>query len=49
MEKAIRVEIVDFKSEQKPVNIDQESVDRYRRQLEVYAHIIEERTGNQGE
>ena len=40
------VEIVDFKSEQKPVNIDQESVDRYRRQLEVYAHIIEERTGN---
>ena len=40
------VEIVDFKSEQKPVNIDQESVDRYRRQLEVYAHIIEERTGH---
>ena len=40
------VEIVDFKTEQKPVNIDQESVDRYRRQLEVYAHIIEERTGN---
>lgn len=40
------VEIVDFKSEQKPVNIDQESVERYRRQLEVYAHIIEERTGN---
>ena len=40
------VEIVDFKTEQKPVNIDQESVDRYRRQLEVYAHIIEERTGH---
>ena len=40
------MEIVDFKTEQKPVNIDQESVDRYRRQLEVYAHIIEERTGN---
>ena len=41
------VEIVDFKSEQKPdLNIDQESVDRYRRQLEVYAHIIEGRTGH---
>ena len=40
------VEIVDFKTEQKPVNIDQESVDRYRRQLEVYAHTIEERTGH---
>ena len=41
------VEIVDFKTEQKPdLNIDQESVDRYRRQLEVYAHIIEERTGH---
>ena len=40
------VEIVDFKSEQKPVNIDKESVDRYRRQLEVYAHLIEEQTGN---
>ena len=41
------VEIVDFKSEQKPdLNIDRENVDRYRRQLEVYAHIIEERTGN---
>ncbi len=41
------VEIVDFKSEQKPdLNIDQENVDRYRRQLEVYAHIIEGRTGH---
>ena len=41
------VEIVDFKSEQKPdLNIDRESVDRYRRQLEVYAHIIEGRTGH---
>ena len=40
------VEIVDFKSEKKPdlVN-DRERVDRYRRQLEVYAHIIGERTG----
>jgi DNA helicase-2/ATP-dependent DNA helicase PcrA len=41
-------EIIDFKSEQKPdVNNpgDYERIDRYRRQLEVYAHIIEERTG----
>ena len=42
------VELVDFKSEQKPdLNIDRESVDRYRRQLEVYAHIIEGRTGHE--
>ena len=42
------LEIIDFKSEQKPdLNIDQESVDRYRRQLEVYAHMIEERTGHE--
>ena len=42
------LEIIDFKSEQKPdLNIDQESVDRYRRQLEVYAHIIEGRTGHE--
>ena len=42
------VELVDFKSEQKPdLDSDQESVDRYRRQLEVYAHIIEGRTGHE--
>ena len=40
------VEIVDFKSEKKPDLVsDRERVDRYRRQLEVYAHIIEGRTG----
>ena len=42
------VEIVDFKSEKKPdVNSLQgrEKIDLYRRQLEVYAHIVEERTG----
>ena len=40
------LEIVDFKSEQKPDLVsEREKIDRYRRQLEVYAHIIEERTG----
>ena len=40
------LEIIDFKSERKPdLFSDQERVDRYRRQLEVYAHIIEGRTG----
>jgi len=42
------VEIVDFKSEKKlDVNNpkDREKLDLYRRQLEVYAHIVEERTG----
>lgn len=40
------VEIIDFKSEKKP-NIfkDREKIERYRRQLEVYSHIIEERMG----
>lgn len=42
------VDIVDFKSEKKPdVNspADRDKLNRYRRQLEVYAHIVEERTG----
>jgi DNA helicase II / ATP-dependent DNA helicase PcrA len=42
------VEIVDFKAEKKPdVNHpdDREKLERYKRQLEVYAHIIEERYG----
>ena len=40
------LEIVDFKSEKKPdLFSEQGKVARYRRQLEVYAHIIEERTG----
>jgi Superfamily I DNA and RNA helicases len=42
------VEIVDFKTEKKPdINEakDREKLERYRRQLEVYAHIVEERYG----
>lgn len=40
------VEIVDFKSEKKPnVLIETEEMKRYRRQLEAYAHLIEEKTG----
>ncbi|MCY3742877.1 MAG: ATP-dependent DNA helicase [Candidatus Poribacteria bacterium] len=40
------VEIVDFKSEKKPDLVSEwEKIERYRRQLEVYAHIIEGRTG----
>lgn len=44
------VEIIDFKSEKKlDVNdpADREKLARYRRQLEIYAHIVEERTGQQ--
>jgi DNA helicase II / ATP-dependent DNA helicase PcrA len=43
------VEIIDFKSEKKPdlFSVDgRAKIDRYRRQLEVYAHIVEERTGH---
>ena len=40
------VEIVDFKSEKKPDMIkDKERLEQYRRQLHIYAHLIEERTG----
>ena len=40
------VEIVDFKSERKPdLSKSQERIERYRRQLYVYAHLVEERTG----
>ncbi|RKU20983.1 ATP-dependent helicase [Candidatus Poribacteria bacterium] len=42
------VEIVDFKSEKKPDLVNErERIDRHRRQLEVYAHIIEGRTGQE--
>lgn len=44
------VELVDFKSEKKPdVNTPEDRVklDRYRRQLEVYAHIVQGRTGQE--
>ena len=42
------VELIDFKSERKlDVNDpkDRDKLARYRRQLEVYAHIVQERTG----
>jgi len=40
------VELVDFKSEKKPdIFKDAEQLERYRRQLQVYAHLVEERTG----
>jgi len=41
------LELIDFKSERKPDLVsEREKVERYRRQLEVYAHIIEGRTGH---
>lgn len=40
------VELVDFKSEKKPdIFKDAAQLDHYRRQLQVYAHLVEERTG----
>lgn len=40
------IEIVDFKAEKKPdLFSEREKIEQYRRQLEVYSHIIEERTG----
>lgn len=40
------VEIVDFKSEKKPdLILESTELKKYRRQLEVYAHLIEEKTG----
>ena len=40
------VEIVDFKSEKKPDMVKMaERLEQYRRQLHIYAHLIEERTG----
>lgn len=40
------VEIIDFKADVKPdPTEDWESLERNRRQLEVYAHLVEERTG----
>ena len=40
------VEIVDFKSQRKPdMDKDRDQLERYRRQLHVYAHLVEERTG----
>ena len=40
------VEIVDFKSEKRPDLTERsEDFERYKRQLEVYAHLVEEKTG----
>jgi len=40
------VEIIDFKSETKPdLENDRERLRQYQHQLEVYAHLVEERTG----
>lgn len=40
------VEIIDFKSERKPDLVgDREKLDRYRRQLQIYAHLVEEQLG----
>lgn len=40
------VEIIDFKSEKKPdKEKDRERLRQYQHQLEVYAHLVEERTG----
>ena len=41
------IEVLDFKSERKPDLADPERVQRYKRQLEVYAHLVEERLGKQ--
>lgn len=40
------VEIVDFKSERKPdMEKMRKRLEQYRRQLHIYAHLVEERTG----
>ena len=40
------VEIIDFKSEKKPdMENDRDRLRQYQSQLEVYAHLVEERTG----
>jgi DNA helicase-2/ATP-dependent DNA helicase PcrA len=41
------VELIDFKTERKPdIFRDAERIERYRRQLQLYAHLVEERTGH---
>lgn len=40
------VELVDFKSETKPdIEKSREQIEKYRRQLHVYAYLVEQRTG----
>lgn len=44
--RANTVEIIDFKSEKKPdLRKERKIIDQYRRQLEIYAHVVEERMG----
>ncbi|RPF48280.1 DNA helicase-2/ATP-dependent DNA helicase PcrA [Hydrogenoanaerobacterium saccharovorans] len=41
------VELVDFKSEKKPdIFKDVEKLEHYRKQLQVYAHLVEKKTGH---
>ena len=41
------VELVDFKSEKKPdLFKEKERIEQYKKQLQVYAHLVEERTGH---
>lgn len=41
------VELVDFKSEKKPdLTVKNERLEHYKKQLQVYAHLVEERTGH---
>ena len=40
------LEVVDFKAEKKPdMELDKERIARYKRQLQIYAYIIEQRMG----
>ena len=40
------IDLVDFKAERKPdLFRDKERIDRYRRQLLLYAHLVEQKTG----
>ena len=39
------VEIVDFKATKKPKDLNKGRLELYQRQLEVYAHIVEEKYG----
>ncbi len=40
-----KVDIIDFKSEKKPdIYAERDKIERYRRQLEIYAHLVEEKT-----
>ena len=39
------VEIIDFKSEEKPSKSSSENLEQYQRQLEIYAHLVEGKVG----